>query len=111
MLEALFRAVFEMVPTIQNIAYFLPETLILFPPISSARPIFRQEEKKLGQARLKKSKLSTHFFVECPSYSHCTMPYALHLCQRKDFYPEFEVRRARVEDCDDLIPILKKSKV
>ena len=111
MLEALLRTVFEMDPSIQNIVYFLPDSLILFPPFSSTRPITKNDDKKLGHARLKKSKLSTYFFTACPSYSHCTLPYNLYVCQRKEFYPEFEVRRAKVEDCDDLIPILKRNKV
>lgn len=109
-LEELFRAVFEMDYSIENIAYFLPESLIMFPPFSSPRPI-RQVKDKLSAVRLKKSKLSNSFLTMCQAYSHCVMPFTLNMCQRKEFYPIFDIRRAKVEDCDDLIPILRNNKV
>ncbi|KAJ3360113.1 hypothetical protein HDU91_004703 [Kappamyces sp. JEL0680] len=109
MFEGLLKSVFEMVPTLHTIVYFLPDSLILFPPFSSLRPA----QKDVGQTKSlhQKAKQSQHYFVEMPSTNSNIFPYSLQVCQRKEFYPAFEVRRARVEDCDDLIPILKRNHV
>lgn len=36
------------------------------------------------------------------------LSFALYICNRKEFLPVFQIRKARVEDCDDLVPIFKK---
>ncbi|KAI8895920.1 hypothetical protein BC833DRAFT_599595 [Globomyces pollinis-pini] len=108
--EKAFSIIFDMLPSLQMIAYFLPDSLILFPPLSSNRPILPLDEKtKLSRCRLKKTKISSNFFTECIASTQCTYPFSLHACHRKEFCPSFDVRLARVEDCDDLVPILKRN--
>ena len=104
-----FQKIFNMVPTIQNIIYFLPDSLILFPPFSSVRP--KPNTKNQSGKAFHKTKVSTSFFIECPVVPGCEYPYSLQICSRQEFLPEFVVRKARIEDCDGLIPLLQKNHI
>ncbi|KAJ3314054.1 hypothetical protein HDV04_001085 [Boothiomyces sp. JEL0838] len=108
-LQEAFTKIFNLVPSLDTICYFLPDQLILFPPFSSNRPPQKKNVDKLGHSRIQKHKLSTHFFTEFPASNSCTFPYSLHGCQRKDFCPSFQIRKSTVEDCDDVVPILVKN--
>ncbi|TPX75085.1 hypothetical protein CcCBS67573_g03643 [Chytriomyces confervae] len=35
-------------------------------------------------------------------------PFALQVCSKKDVFPTVKIRKGRVEDCDDLVPMFKK---
>jgi hypothetical protein len=94
-----------MVPRLQCIAYLLPDTLILFPPFSSTRPTLKTNERVLHKTEV------SPFFKEYQAAGFCTLPYSLHVCTREEFMPIFKVREARMEDCDDLVPILRKNKI
>ncbi|KAJ3321607.1 hypothetical protein HDV06_004022 [Boothiomyces sp. JEL0866] len=108
-LQEAFTKIFNLVPSLDTICYFLPDQLILFPPFSSTRPPAKKNVDKLGHARIQKHKLSSHFFTEFPATNSCNFPYSLHGCQRKDFCPPFQIRKSTVEDCDDVVPILLKN--
>jgi hypothetical protein len=99
-LEMLFRSIFEMVPYLQSILYFMPDSVSLFAPFSSLRPALKGVTKS-----------TRAFFTQIPPVSGNLFPYLLQACQRSKFYPNFVVRRARVEDCDDLIPILTRNRL
>ena len=47
------------------------------------------------------------FFTEVPLLNQNTT-FSMQICKRKEFMPLFRIRKARVEDCDDLIPLFKK---
>nr|KAJ3400681.1 hypothetical protein HK105_004651 [Polyrhizophydium stewartii] len=47
------------------------------------------------------------YFVEMPLLNSGAS-FSLQVCHRKDTVPSFRVRKARVEDCDDLVPIFRR---
>jgi hypothetical protein len=102
-----------MLPNVTRIAYFLQDSLILFPPFSSQRPQVKANEAigTVKASRFNQSKTSLNFFAEYPAATHCTFPFSLQLCQREDFMAPLQIRLAKVEDCDDLMPILKKHNI
>jgi hypothetical protein len=112
-LENIFKTVYRMLPHITRIAYFLQDSLILFPPFSSQRPQAKTTEAigTVKASRFSQSKTSIQFFAEYPAATHCTFPFSLQLCQREDFMAPLDIRLARVEDCDDLMPILRKHNI
>ncbi|KAJ3411300.1 hypothetical protein HDV05_002404 [Chytridiales sp. JEL 0842] len=71
---------------------------------------------KLNVARRKQKKGVTNsnvkYFTEAPSkdngYANAGWPFTLQVCSRKEVFSPLKVRRARVEDCDDLLPMFKK---
>ncbi|KAJ3210795.1 hypothetical protein HDU67_005006 [Dinochytrium kinnereticum] len=123
--DAAMTAAFNLIPSLRNICYFLPENLNLFPPFSLPRnhvssPDGNQSEgeKKKGynpgkpngyRRRIKHIGGDTRskFFNEVP-IKYIGAPFTLHVCGRRDMAPPLKVRRARVEDCDDLAPMFKK---
>lgn len=96
-LENCFTTVFRVLPLIHFISYLQPDTLIPFAPFSSPRGSILLEKTQ--------SPITSNFFVEVAPVDK--LPHTLLLCVRKDFLPPFIIRRARVEDCDDLVPIFK----
>jgi Domain of unknown function (DUF4821) len=92
---------------VQTIAYFLPDTLILFPPFSSPRILKEQHSvrESKGVRRLMHKNSGT-FFTEVPLIND-KLSCSLQVCRRKQFLPLFQIRKARVEDCDDLVPLFK----
>ncbi|KAI8848056.1 hypothetical protein BC829DRAFT_444130 [Chytridium lagenaria] len=119
--ESALTAAFNLIPTLRNICYFLPDTLTLFPPFSLPRHHninspdnpdkkgynpgkphgYRRRMKHIGGDTRSK------FFNEVP-IKYVNAPFALYVCARRDMAPPVKVRRARVEDCDDLAPMFKK---
>ena len=55
-------------------------------------------------------KKNAKYFVEVGTKSSNAL-FSLHVCSRKDVVPVVKVRKARVEDCDDLVPMFKKQNV
>jgi hypothetical protein len=106
-LDGVFTTLFQMNPMIENIIYFLPDSLILFPPFSSFRPKDR-EGGTTGKSAFRRSKVSNVFLSEYPAAPYCSFPYSLHICTRREFLPAFTIRRAKIEDCDDLMPLLRR---
>ncbi|KND05075.1 uncharacterized protein SPPG_00750 [Spizellomyces punctatus DAOM BR117] len=114
--EALTTA-FTLLPNLSYISYLLPEQLVLFPPLSSARYLPSTSEeakhKKSSRRRLVRGrgkKGPAKYFVEAPSLTN-SATFALWICARKDVLPILKVRNARVEDADDLVPMFRKQKI
>lgn len=107
-LERAISNLFEIMPQVICVAYFLPETLILFPPFSSPRPTTAESEK-LSEKRQWHAN-SGKFFNEVPLINQA-MTHNLQVCRKRDFCPPFMIRLARVEDCDDLVPLFTKHNV
>ncbi|KAJ3394717.1 hypothetical protein HDU84_006860 [Entophlyctis sp. JEL0112] len=38
-------------------------------------------------------------------------PFALQVCTKKDVFPVIKIRKGRIEDCDDLVPMLEKQSI
>ncbi|KAI8904485.1 hypothetical protein EDD86DRAFT_271972 [Gorgonomyces haynaldii] len=105
-LETMLNLVYLMLPDVQHIGYFLPDSLILFPPFSSSRP---QKQESL-KAHLKRPMYadSLKFFSEVTLLNQ-SLSWSLQICSRQEFMPPFSIRKARVEDCDDLVPLFEKN--
>jgi hypothetical protein len=125
-------SLYSLLPFVKNVAYLLPENLgRLFEPFNSEKlikeedPNSKKDVKKNGSGiaqrkkmlALKKKRANGEaeneklcYFKEFTS-SQPDNQFSLYLCQKKEVFPIFKVRRARVEDCDDLVPMFKKQNV
>jgi hypothetical protein len=151
-LDAALATLFSLLPSVKNICYLLPESIVLFPPLSSPKYVptgaaaasapqkdgqegavpaaDKPEQKKAHNTGHKRhpqkfnalrrrtrhsNDQKIRYFTEVPSkdngFSNSTLPYSLQICARRDVFPPLKVRRARVEDCDDLLPMFKKQNV
>ncbi|KAL2917552.1 hypothetical protein HK105_202835 [Polyrhizophydium stewartii] len=134
-LDAALTTLFETMPTAKFVCYFLPDSLILFPPFSSPRhqpgasalQAGDTQAAQHGQAaaagiaadaataadghaprrRFRNMRRGAKYFVEMPLLNSGAS-FSLQVCHRKDTVPSFRVRKARVEDCDDLVPIFRR---
>ncbi|KAJ1565053.1 hypothetical protein HK096_004834 [Nowakowskiella sp. JEL0078] len=132
-IEIALSTSFNVLPQLKYICYLLPESLVLFPPFSSPKyihPEFHDKHedeshkkhhghhKKKGSRgakhnrRFKNKKLDEHgkYFSEAPSKSDST-PFCLYICPKKEVVSVMKIRKARVEDCDDLVPMLKRQNI
>ena len=120
-LELTLRWLFDTLFDIDHIAYLLPDSLILFPPLSSQRlppaqkaaaapSVNSPKKQSIHDAKRKARNLrtTTKFFAEKQLINQ-SAPYSLQMCSRREFMPLFVVRPASIEDCDDLIPIFKEN--
>ncbi|KAK5670871.1 hypothetical protein QVD99_002641 [Batrachochytrium dendrobatidis] len=129
-LETALTTAFQIMTNVKFICYFLPDSLILFPPLSSPRhQTFHHSNAdntipdtvdtvskhsantKIGDRIDRRRHRTMHkgakYFTEIPILSS-NVAFSLHVCHRQELLPTFRVRKARVEDCDDLIPMLRK---
>ncbi|KAI8808893.1 hypothetical protein BJ742DRAFT_891455, partial [Cladochytrium replicatum] len=122
---------FTLLPQMKYITYLLPDSMILFPPFSAHKyvpPEDAHEDKATHHGRHHKGKRAKDdkaakkaprrfrsnkpqeqgkYFIEAPAKeSDC--PFVLEVCPRKEIIPPLKIRKARVEDCDDLLPMLKR---
>ncbi|KAI8813635.1 hypothetical protein BJ742DRAFT_704764 [Cladochytrium replicatum] len=130
-LDLCLSTTFTLLPQLKYITYLLPDSMILFPPFSSHKyvpPEDAHEDKTRhhgrhhkgkrvkddkaarkvpGRFRSKKPQEQGKYFIEAPAKgSDC--PFVLEVCPRKELIPPLKIRKARVEDCDDLLPMLKR---
>jgi len=78
--------------------------------VASHRPF----SKKHCQAKLASDRpilKDDVYFKLVPRINSTGKGYKMYLCTRKDVLPIFRVRKARVEDTDDLVPMLRKQKL
>lgn len=95
-LDECFQMLFRIIPMVQMIGYFLPESLILFPPLSSPRSTKEMKfEVNLNRRQTYK------FFIDIKALNE-KLSCSLVICKRKEYLPKFLIRKARVEDCDDV---------
>ncbi|KAJ3084182.1 hypothetical protein HK102_000739 [Quaeritorhiza haematococci] len=50
-------------------------------------------------------------FKEIPAKAGVEATYSLHMCKRSSAVPTVRIRKARVEDCDDVVPMFKKQNI
>lgn len=140
-LSALLKSTFLSLQMTKYIAFYLPDNYPLFAPLSlpkqtshdAKRPVaaaeggFQPESheppkpshhrplpkkgkfKKFSERKSQKDQ-DDFYFKLVPKVSEFK-GYSMYLCSRKDVLPHFKVRKARVEDTDDLVPMLRKQKV
>ncbi|KAJ3038149.1 hypothetical protein HDV00_000949 [Rhizophlyctis rosea] len=117
-LDLALTATYTLIPSLRYIAYLLPENTVLFPPLTSTKyqpPAPEEPSTDNGTKKPKKArklggrgrKKNAKYFNEVGTKSSNAM-FAMHVCLRKDVVPSVKVRKARVEDCDDLVPMFKK---
>ncbi|KAJ3287895.1 hypothetical protein HK104_008407, partial [Borealophlyctis nickersoniae] len=127
-LDLALTTTFTLLPNLKYIGYLLPESVILFPPLSSAKyvppatptddtaatsPMAPGGKKTKPPAAARRAggrggrKRNTKYFAEV-GVRNSNATFVLHVCSRKDVVPTVKVRRARVEDCDDLVPMFRK---
>ena len=116
-LDHVILTVFELLPNISYLSYFLSNSMILFPPFSSPRtyPQSVQDSNlvsndKGSRRRIRNKKQFSKYFTEIPLKNVNAM-FSLHVALRSEYVPNFIVRKARIQDCDDLIPIFKQRNV
>ncbi|KAH6563849.1 hypothetical protein BASA83_008099 [Batrachochytrium salamandrivorans] len=113
-LDTTLTTSFKVMSDVKHICYFLPNSLILFPPFSSqwceSACSIKDDADADSQAAPRHPsnlKKDTQYFTEVPVINSST-PFSLLISHRHDLVPAFHVRAARVEDCDDLVPILQQ---
>ncbi|KAI8924099.1 hypothetical protein BC831DRAFT_498577 [Entophlyctis helioformis] len=125
-LDTSINTLYELLPLIKNICYFLPDSLILFPPFSSPRYIpptpsadasasanaaaggsGGNGDAQPSRRRFRNMKRGAKYFTEA-ALLNPNATFSLQVCHRRDVLPTFRVRRARVEDCDDLVPMFRR---
>ncbi|KAI9197169.1 uncharacterized protein BJ171DRAFT_585964 [Polychytrium aggregatum] len=125
-LDMALISAFAWLPELKNISYLLPDFLILFPPLSLPRytaPVLASDDPRLstanslakGKKPFKKRRPGRRnrrdqgkYFLEVPLKPNADSKYCLYNCLRRDIVPLLKVRKAMVEDCDDLAPMFKK---
>ncbi|KAJ3353417.1 hypothetical protein GGF32_003087 [Allomyces javanicus] len=111
LLPNFLRTVFSLSPRLAHIALILPV----------ATPLLDCFRAKIPRPAKKQDPRLQHFstshavdgpadgidlFEQVPA-SRAAVPLALYVCRRATVLPPLTVRRARVEDCDDLVPLFK----
>ncbi|KNE70514.1 hypothetical protein AMAG_14638 [Allomyces macrogynus ATCC 38327] len=111
LLPNFLRTVFSLSPWLAHVALILP----------IATPLLDCFQAKIPRPAKKQDPRLQHFgtrhaadgpaegielFEQVPS-SGSAVPFALYMCRRATVLPPLTVRRARVEDCDDLVPLFK----
>ncbi|KAI8593915.1 hypothetical protein BDZ88DRAFT_390534, partial [Geranomyces variabilis] len=105
--EALACALDQLIYT-RTIAYFLPRDTPLFAPLNATRVDTRAGTPSTqgGAGTKKQHKLFTDVPLAVPDGN-----FRMLVCARKHVAPVLRVRRARVEDADDLEPMFREQKV
>lgn len=128
-------AIFKTIPSLEQICLLLPEAQSIFEPLESGRYEEMEEINKSAAKRAKRTKEELQaeeeeakklykkpkrtyrlkddhgaFFAQAQSIS-AKAAYSLFICHRKYFMPMAQVRKAKVEDCDSLAPMLTKRNV
>lgn len=86
----------------------LPSPLLLPSPTTvSGQSANENGYRKRGRRHLKKG---LKYFNEERVLKR-GIPFTLSVAARRDFVPSFKIRKSRVEDCDDLMPMLKRQNV
>jgi hypothetical protein len=130
---------FNWLPRLKYVGYLLPDTLVLYPPLSLAKlngsedatgtspesatapsPLLlpsptvsaagqssQDSYRKRGRRHLKRG---LKYFNE-ERVIRRGISFTLSVASRRDFAPSFKIRKSRVEDCDDLMPMLKRQNV
>ncbi len=100
-LDSILTYVFEWLPMLTHIGYLVNSSYTVGSPISDFKL-----PKDVDKSDNKKTKaLKTKYFNQILSKG--TRP-SLWLSSRKDFTKTFKIRKSRVEDCDDISPMLLK---
>jgi hypothetical protein len=83
--------------------------LILEPNQQLISPFANQQSEDLIFRASRKNKTNeSPLFVKQKHIAQDGAPFDLYVCPREIVSPFLVVRKARVEDCDDLVPLLKK---
>jgi hypothetical protein len=105
-LETCLRTLFTWLPQIKYIAYLLTDSLILFPPLSLSK---RKTEGSTDEAKedQEQDEKAEKYFNEASAVNP-NLTFTLHICSQSSFLPSFKIRKSRVEDCDDVTPMLQR---
>lgn len=136
-LESGLVTLFNWLPKLKYVGCLLPDTLVLYPPFSLTKLNGSEEStgtspesvgapsplllpspntssqaaedsyRKRGKRHLRKG---IKYFTE-EKLVRRGVPFTLSIASRRDFVPSFKIRKSRVEDCDDLMPMLKRQNV
>jgi hypothetical protein len=114
-----FTALFTAAPRLKYVGYLAPKSTELFSPFSGPRYLLPDEaapnETQQQQRQRRKSAVASQLISE-PLFRHVSNRTAdgthnLFYLTKNYVLPKITVRKARVEDCDDLVPMLKRHKV
>jgi hypothetical protein len=115
-------ALFTSIPSLHYLVYLQPQGVKLFAPFTGPRYAapgekFTEAQKLVqtppGMASVRRGSLhllQLGFFKEVPSHGDYKRHQFMYL-PRQWIVPKLRIRRARVEDCDDLVPMFKKHDV
>ncbi|KNE68501.1 hypothetical protein AMAG_12676 [Allomyces macrogynus ATCC 38327] len=111
LLPNFLRTVFSLSPQLAHIALILPTSTPLLDCFRAKipRPAKKQDPRLLHVSPSHAADGPAdgiELFEHVPS-SGTVAPFALYVCRRATVLPPLTVRRARVEDCDDLVPLFK----
>lgn len=108
-------AMFLSIPRAASIAYLLHDAVLMFFPFSASRFATHEELSSGGHAHgsfeSNSVKLEDSGLFEEVPLIDASVNFSLHLLHKNLIVPPFTIRKSRVEDCDDLVPMFKKYQV
>jgi hypothetical protein len=106
--ETLLKSIFATLPWVECVLYLLPQYAAPFTPM---KELFDEYESTVAQENMPVTVrlLPLSATQALTPLKLCTfLQSILHGCMRSTFVPEISVRRARVEDHDDLVPVFNR---
>jgi hypothetical protein len=105
--------------SIEKLIHFLPSTMEVYSPLT--KPVHNpnvdddddksEGESANGEGQVDKDEKPEHHYFELAKPMNPNCLFQLYVCSRNQVLPHFLVRKARVEDCDDLAPMFRRSNV
>ena len=106
---------------VEKVIYLLPDSILLYPPFTGPRYLTYQERrhKKREQGKNDKTVVSDSEhelvnnlpFFERAQVTDPTVDFSVNILRRDIIIPQISIRPAKVEDCDDLVPMFQRHNV
>ena len=103
-LDSILTFVFDWLPHLQNIGYLVNETHLIEPPLADLK--LNKTDNETNNRIKKSDGQNIKFFNQAKAKKDSK--FRLWICSRADFTKTFRIRKSRVEDCDDIAPMLIK---
>jgi hypothetical protein len=96
--------VFDWLPNLQNIGYLVNEGCVIDQPLADLKLKNHQNEE--SNRKQKVSGKDTRYFQQAVAKKGAKR--SLWISSRKNFTKPLKIRKSRIEDSDDLVPMLMK---
>lgn len=102
--ESIITYVFEWLPQLSMIGYLVNDSYELASPLTELK--LKNDADDQNNRKKKKSGKNARYFTQIVQKKDRKSK--LWVCSRNDFTKTFRIRKSRVEDCDDIAPMLMK---